>query len=387
MTLHYDFPLITRLYDVLPAIKDESAFIVLDKGDYIVIDYVYQTEEVFPVVDPLSRDKYAAIRRECRGLIFDARTKELVSRPYHKFFNYGEREDVQVVDLSRKHRVLTKLDGSMIRPLRLNGGYRLATRKGVTEVAMQAETFVASRSQYRRLFERADDRMVTPIFEWCSPNNRIVVEYSEPSLVLCAAREILSGRYLSYDELEALARDPYRCVPVVAHHGVTGSMQKFVKDNRKREGIEGFVVRFDDGHMLKVKTDWYVAIHRTKDLLSSERAVVELWLKNQLDDLLATLEPADQDKVRGFITNVNVDIERTTALVQSTLRFWKKAGDRKHFAVTAKLDPIVRSFVFSCWDDENSACNVIRAYVEKHSVSNSQFQKAKATVLTSAQLN
>lgn len=382
MTLHYEFPLITNLYDVLPAIKDEPAFVVIDKGDYIVIDYVYQSEEVFPP----ATDRYSMIRRECRGLIFDGKTKALVSRPYHKFFNYGEREDTSLIDLARQHLVLTKLDGSMIRPLKVGGGWRLATRKGVTDTAMQAETFVAGRSQYKRLFDRCEERQVTPIFEWCSPKNRIVVEYTESSLVLCAARETLSGRYLSHDELRALARDTYRDIPVVQQHGVTGSMQRFVREHKDREGIEGFVVRFADGHMIKVKTDWYVKIHRAKDVLSSERGVLELWLENKLDDLFATLPKEDIKRVQQYIYDVLADINVMHSQVVKTRDFWHMTGDRKHFALVAKVDPIIRTLVFACWDDSTLAYDAILDYVRKHAVSNQQFAKLKATVLKTATL-
>jgi len=388
MSLHYEFPLITNIYDVLPAIKDEPAFVVIDKGDYIAIDYVYQTEEVFPFVDPLARNKYDAIRRECRGLIFDGKTKALISRPYHKFFNFGERQDVASlsIDLTKPHRVLTKLDGSMIRPIKVGGGWRLATRKGVTEVAMQAETFVAGRSSYARLFDRCEERQVTPIFEWCSPGNRIVVEYDKASLVLCAARETLSGRYLTYDELKALAKDEYRCIPVVQHHGIAGSIKAFVKEHKNREGIEGFVIRFDDGHMIKVKTDWYVRIHKAKDIVSKERVVVELWLDNQLDDLFTTLPDEDAKRIKDYIATAHADVVAIHKRVVSTRDFWYQRGDRKNFALTAKVDPIVKSFVFACWYDASVAWNVILDYIRKHSVSNQQFAKAKGTVLLSAQL-
>jgi len=58
-----------------------------------------------------------AIRRECRGLIFDAKTGELLSRRFHKFFNINEKEESMLenmTDLSGGHIILEKLDGSMI---------------------------------------------------------------------------------------------------------------------------------------------------------------------------------------------------------------------------------------------------------------------------------
>jgi RNA ligase len=51
--------------------------------------------------------------RECRGLIFNAETGEVISRRLHKFFNIGELPETQAekVDITRPHIILEKMDG------------------------------------------------------------------------------------------------------------------------------------------------------------------------------------------------------------------------------------------------------------------------------------
>jgi hypothetical protein len=41
----------------------------------------------------------------------------------------------------------------------------------------------------------------TPIFEWCSKTNLIVLSYESDQLVLTAMRNMKTGRYMSYAEL------------------------------------------------------------------------------------------------------------------------------------------------------------------------------------------
>jgi len=155
------------------------------------------------------------IRRECRGLIFDTATGKLLSRPYHKFFNVGEREETAInkINLYEPHVVLEKLDGSMIRPIPTKEGFRLATKAGITDVAMNAEVFIADKTNYRQfILEMIDDRK-TAIFEWCSRKNRVVVDYPEDQLILTGIRDKENGNYVPYYKMASIAS--YANIPVV----------------------------------------------------------------------------------------------------------------------------------------------------------------------------
>ena len=70
--MNYEFPTITHIGVVLAAIDGEPNFKVkqteIDGEVITIIDYLLNTPEVFPVVG----DVYAALRRECRGIAFNA---------------------------------------------------------------------------------------------------------------------------------------------------------------------------------------------------------------------------------------------------------------------------------------------------------------------------
>lgn len=119
--INYNFPPIHHINDVLPHIEGRDEFKVIHKDWYTVINYVVALEDTFPSVNVAGgspkmrreRQLQNAILRECRGLIFDSESGELLSRPYHKFFNVGEKVDIHPnsIDLSQHHVVLEKLDG------------------------------------------------------------------------------------------------------------------------------------------------------------------------------------------------------------------------------------------------------------------------------------
>lgn len=75
----------------------------------ITHDEAFGRKLVMLKYDQLSSDFYNAIVKECRGLILDAETFEVVSYPFNKFFNYGEQY-ADEVDW-RTAYVTEKIDG------------------------------------------------------------------------------------------------------------------------------------------------------------------------------------------------------------------------------------------------------------------------------------
>ena len=168
--MHYKFPEIRTIDDVLPAIEGRPEFIVAERDFGKVINYMVSMPDTFKMKGP--DDVMGAIRRECRGLIFDDEGN-IMSRPYHKFFNVNEKEETQshLLDLTRAHSMMDKLDGSMIRPIWMHDKVRLATKMGVTDIAIEAEKLL-DRLQLIWLEDMMVDGL-TPIFEYVAPTNKM----------------------------------------------------------------------------------------------------------------------------------------------------------------------------------------------------------------------
>lgn len=333
--MNYTFPEINHIDDVLLQIEDHPEFKVMDKGWYTVINYMVAFEDTFSLIR--HRTHYNMwMRRECRGLIFDNTTGNLISRPYHKFFNVGEREETAVnkINLYEPHVVLEKLDGSMIRPIPTKEGFRLATKAGVTDVAMNAEVFIADKPHYATFIKKCIQKGTTPIFEWCSRKNRIVVDYPEDQLILTGLRYNTTGLYVDYQAM--LNYGTAWNIPVVkALSGLAvQNIDLFVKQVREWDDGEGIVLRFDTGHMVKVKADEYVLRHKSKDQISQEKNVLQVILEDSVDDVVPLLTPDDATRLKAFqnafwasVVDLCIDMDHLFQIGT------KKYPDKKDFAV------------------------------------------------------
>jgi len=382
--MHYRFPIIRTIDDVLPHISGRDEFVVAERDFGTVINYVVAMADTFDMTG--ADDLGGAIRRECRGLIFD-RDGNIMSRPFHKFFNVNERAETQTheIDVSQPHVIMEKMDGSMIRPILIDGRLRLATKMGVTDVAMDAEQWlakygflridgkvVASRRDYLRS-EIANVR--TPIFEWISPFNQIVLAYENADLVYLGSRDNLTGEYW-FDE-----DAPFTKVP--RYGSVTGNLNSYIERQRGAEGREGDIIRFADGHMVKVKNDWYVRIHKTVDRIVFDRNIVALILNEEVDDVLPMLPQVQADRVRVFERRF---AERLHAVVENYERYWNTVVasglDRKRYAqewmpTIKNNDSFAPNYVFGRFAGRDGR-QMILDHIEKHITTNVRWDECAA---------
>jgi RNA ligase len=353
--MHYKFPEIRTIDDVLPHIEGRSEFIVAEREFGTVINYVVSMADTFDMTGP--DDLGGAIRRECRGIIFGLDGK-IMSRPFHKFFNVNEREETQshVIYMGQPHAIMEKMDGSMIRPIWLHDRVYLATKMGRTDIAVEAEKLL-SIDQWDWL-EAVMNTGVTPLFEYIAPTNKIVIEYGEPKLVLLAMRNIISGNY--YMPHTA----PFEIVPM--YGSVEGGrLAEYVDRARQQQGREGDIIRFADGHMLKIKNDWYVRIHKTKDLIRTERNIADIIVNEQLDDVLPLLDATDLIVVRAYEKRFDAAIENVLGRLEGLVMLVRAlyGGDKKQVAINFIPNLINKedaSFIFSALDGKELRPLVIR---------------------------
>ena len=377
--MNYQFPVIRHISDVLPHIEGRDEFVVAEREGYTVINYVVAMADTFNMSG--FDDLTGAIRRECRGLIFD-RDGNLMSRPFHKFFNVNEREETQthVVDMSQPHVIMEKMDGSMIRPILVDGHLRLATKMGVTSVAMQAETWLAARDPALKLWMVVMmGQGITPIFEWVSPFNQIVLAYETADLVLLALRNNLTGEYLDVGD----PKDNKLWTVVPQYGSVVGNLGDYISRQRGAEGREGDIIRFADGHMLKVKNDWYVRIHKTVDRIVFDRNIVNLILNEEVDDVVPMLPKVQADRVRDFERRF---AERLHATVEKYDRYWNTVVasglDRKRYAqewmpTIKNNDPFAAVYVFGRFGDRDGRAMILD-HIEKSITTNVRWDECAA---------
>jgi RNA ligase len=332
--MFYDFPQINHINDVLPHIKNREEFRAIEKDGYTVINYAVAFDTTFEwdSNDPVG----SAIRRECRGITFDTEGN-LICRKYHKFFNAGEKLETQInkINLYEPHIVLEKLDGSLISSQPTPDGFVLVTKAGVTDISQQAEEFIKDKSHYSTFISKCIQKGTTPLFEWCSNKNRIVVSYPEDQLILTGIRYNDTGKYVDYEVMVNYATSWN--IPVVkAVDGLAvQNIELFVKQVREWEDEEGVVIRFSSGHMVKIKGDQYVLRHKTKDAINQEKNVIAVILDDSVDDLIPLLTPEDSTRLKEFQHAFWLGVEDVAGEIYDLYCQIDKGQSQKEFAVSA----------------------------------------------------
>lgn len=333
------FPVITRIEDVLPAIEGRDDFIHVVKDGYQVIDYVFESTDSFD--DP--------IRRECRGLKFDL-DGNLIARPLHKFFNYGQK--LITYDWSQPHQIMTKLDGSMVHTALINGEIRLCTRMGITDQALEAEKLLTDDHRNRL---KKTKTPVTLIFEFTSPDNRIVIEYDKPQLTLLAVRHNEHGGYLARSSLIGLAAAMN--IPLVEVHDIRLGDDNIEEIREKTTGIEGYVVSWADGTRVKIKTDEYTQMHRAVSYFDRENMILPVVLDRQCDDLYPALSEDRANKLRDYEDDVMNEFFNYVRNVKDAYYSYieNEFPTRKEYAVwvNASVEQGLRAAYFAAIDDKD----------------------------------
>lgn len=353
--MNYTFPQITHIDQVRNALVGRTEFKFVEKDDYTWVDYLVNLVDTFPPID--DDDENLKIRRECRGIIFNTASGEIIRRPLHKFFNWAERPEVGAgkIDFSRPHHILYKMDGSMLSPFMSNGKLRFGTKKGYTDIAAPVEDWVAQHPHYLNFSEYMVNMGYTPIYEWCSRKQRIVIDYPNDRLVLTAVRHMKNGFYMPYGDMQKYGQVyNIEVVEMFDSNSIT-DINAFAQKIRATVGLEGVVVRFEDGHMIKLKGDEYCLFHKSLDIMKHEKEVVRMIAMNKLDDAMPVMSPENRERAQkfndDFIKNV-VDLADTLKWVVIEAKDNLGESARKRFAleIVPKHQKILHSLLFKIWE-------------------------------------
>ena len=236
--------------------------------------------------------------RMCRGHMFeldaDGNLVRCASMPPAKFFNMNENPITMDLDFSYCDRVLDKMDGSLISSyLMYDSEVFLKSKTSLNSDQARAAMDLLNTSEYSPLkyfIKLMEWNGYTINLEYTAPNNRIVLPYQKPALTILNAvwssEGELYGTMMGHDVLEVL----------VKHYGIPSMLVKnhakditdypaFIESIKDMTDIEGYVIGIANGETVKVKTDWYCALHHAKDSINSPRRLFEVVVNEAHDDL------------------------------------------------------------------------------------------------------
>ena len=277
--------------------------------------------------------------RECRGIILDEDTFDVVSYAFDKFGNYGEPYCPEID--WKTARVGEKLDGSLCKFVKFPDGNLLVSTNGSIdafkaglqdqigcpystfgELVVEAVRVEAA----RRNMSASDGKLAwladmlepgyTYMFELTSPYNKIVVPQTETRLNFlgCRNNETFEEIYFTDHPLAGVFRTP-KVFPLGSLEECVSAAKELTLDH------EGYVVCDAAFNRVKVKSPLYVSAHymRSDDGSLSHRRAAELIKENQTDEFLTYFPEfkADFDKMRAALDAYAAGIDSAFAALTS----------------------------------------------------------------------
>jgi RNA ligase len=276
---------------------------------------------------------------EARGIMFELDEKEqpvrLACRPMHKFFNLNENPMTMNLNLSQDNIsiVMDKVDGSLISSwVDHNGNLQLKSKTSLYSDQVQLAWKYLKHNMV--LLDLIADATfygkVTVNMEYIGPDNRIVLGYEEPALRILNIRDPETGEY----DLSMQYRIEH---PFFAW--AAGCRDSDISNIKNDQGYEGVVVVLTSGEWFKLKTDWYAALHHTKDSINSRRRLFECVINEATDDLKAMFKD-DPVAMKMILDMEALVIPQYNAFIKNVESFYatNKELDRKSYAIKGQQE-------------------------------------------------
>jgi RNA ligase len=290
-----------------------------------VIQFSYMLAKSTDFSNPV--DGYDITAEFLRGITFveqeDNSFKQYLMLP--KFFNINETDSNLYHNIEYKgiRSVQDKLDGSLITFIPIGNSILPKTKFSFfNEQTTLASSVYYSDENLRTFIDNCFKLDHYPMFEIISPSNRIVLSYNITELRLLQVLD-KDGKFLDIYDIYF----DYYDIPRVERYDMY-SLDELIHKSTTDENIEGWVVQFDDGHILKIKTLDYFRKHRliTGDI-HVEHKIIEMTLNETIDDTLSQL-PEDAIELRNFVNSIrNGIINYVDVIIYNCISRYNKIFD------------------------------------------------------------
>jgi T4 RnlA family RNA ligase len=180
---------------------------------------------------------------------------------------------------------------------------------------------------------------IVPIFEYVAPHNRIVLRYSKEELILLRLRDNNTGKHIDIKE----HLDKIGSIKIAPFED-DDTLDDLIEKSKSEVDKEGWIVQFDNDHMLKIKTDWYFQRHGllTNDIYR-EHIIIGYILDDLIDDILGQI-PEDEVEAHLRINKIISIVKRTLRQkvdeINSAYKEYLQSGlSKKEYAIKNRTNP------------------------------------------------
>lgn len=244
---------------------------------------------------------------ECRGIMFELDDNNnpirIAARPPKKFFNLFENPFTEDIKDDQVGLAFKKEDGSLISSFIDKGELFLKSKGSLfSQQVLDSQKWLYDERRKPLLgcLKWYAENGITINMEWVSPDNRVVLTYEEPRLIILNARHNITGEYI---DLEDLVKDQTINQYMVDNHPFE-TINELIEEVQELKDQEGYVVYNSKGAepVFKIKCPWYVHLHSVKSSVSSDKNLWEAVAEGVSDDIKALFETdkASLDRIAKF---------------------------------------------------------------------------------------
>ena len=279
---------------------------------------------------------------EMRGITFIFTSDGTLYKRYlllDKFFNLEQTpcSMYSVVKDYKIKNIYNKEDGSIASFVRLPNGKVLGRSKTSfqSDQAIEIQKIYEKDGQIKQFVDFCMDEDIVPIFEFVSPQNRIVVPYANTELILLRMRDNKTGEYLDINDYTHKL-DGISVAASLGEHNLDSIKEVVLK----MIGKEGVIVQFENGKMIKIKSPWYCDRHKifTTDL-NRENTLIKFIVDETIDDVISQLnDPIKAEEVDKLTSIINRYIKGISDGVDELLSNY--SGNIREFAIKYSKDKL-----------------------------------------------
>jgi len=297
---------------------------------------------------------------ETRGITYVFNSDGSLFKRYlllHKFFILNQVEETQyslIKDYQIKS-ISNKEDGSVASFIRLPNGRVIAKSKMSFESdqAVGMMRIYNSNKELRNFVNWSLDNDIIAIFEYVSPQNRIVLKYSDEELILLRLRDNKTGEYLDLSKYS----DKIGSIKIAPSD--VDTLDQLIELSKSVEDKEGWIVQFTNGLFIKIKTSWYCSLHGllTNDLYR-EHILVNYILDEKIDDILGQIpeeEKEAHERIDKIIAIVKHSVVEKVDDILKSYDLFLECGVGVDFEGELRLQLMRKTFALKYLKDKNFA--------------------------------
>lgn len=297
------------------------------KDDMVILDY-----------DQIESHKHKDrnVVKECRGLVLQMHTWNIIAKSFDRFFNIFENSDTDNFDWSDFHTT-RKMDGSIIRISMYKDEMQVFTRFSFADQPI-SELYPKTWNRLVKqcLSERQEELIkacpnTTFVFELCSPYTQVVEYYPEPKLYLLGLFNNQTGEEIKRNHpLYISCTNLFEMVPIFPFTSID-YIQSYLDDLwNKKSPMEGFVVHDKNGIRLKIKNKYYLTLHRLSNNgnITNMKTLLPLVLMGEVDEVLVYF-PGLKDSVDILQIAIEDDLKDLANIYHQVINI----EDQKEFAI------------------------------------------------------